>query len=114
MTDSNPELPVLTEIVDDSPLLDLPILFEIIAEADDEYLPPPAEIKPPPPRPLNGEEISHLLQQLESHLETVFTEKLNKHLEELQHLAIDLAVSEFKAELPQLLRDALSNTASSK
>lgn len=107
MTDSALELPVLTEVVETSD--ELPILFEIIAGADDEYLPPPAEIKPLPPRPLTGEEIGLLLQQLESHLETVFTDKLNKHLEELQHLAIDLAVSEFKAELPQLLREALNN-----
>lgn len=106
MTDENLELPVLTEVVEAAD--ELPILFEIVSDAD--YLPPPVEIKPPPPRPLNGEEIGQLLQQLESHLETVFTDKLNKHLEELQRLAIELAVSEFKAELPQLLRDALSNT----
>lgn len=59
------------------------------------------------PRTLSAEEMQHLLQHLEAHLETVFSSKLNSQLEQLQKLAIELAVSEFKAELPQLLRDAL-------
>jgi len=62
------------------------------------------------PRALNPEEMQQLLQQLEVHLETVFTSRLNTQLEQLQRLAVDLAVSELKAELPQLLRDALNKT----
>ena len=62
------------------------------------------------PRTLNPEEMQQLLQQLEVHLETVFTSRLNTQLEQLQRLAVDLAVSELKAELPQLLRDALNKT----
>lgn len=110
MINANEELPLLTEVVDDPSSDELPILFEIIADADDVYLPPPVEIKAAQTRTLNGEEIQQLLHQLEVHLETVFTNKLNSQLEELQRLAVELAVSEFKAELPQLLRDALNKT----
>ncbi len=59
------------------------------------------------PRAFNAEERKLLLHHLESHLETVFTDKLNSQLIELQRLAVDLAVSELKADLPRLLRDAL-------
>ena len=98
-------LPILTEVADDASPDELPILFEIVTDPDEKDHPAPVENKPA--RALNAEEMQQLLQQLEIHLETVFTGKLNKQLEELQRLAVDLAVSEFKAELPQLLRDAL-------
>jgi hypothetical protein len=62
------------------------------------------------PRAFNPEEMQQLLQQLEVHLETVFTSRLNTQIEQLQRLAVDLAVSEFKAELPKLLREALNKT----
>lgn len=105
MRDTSQELPLLTEVADEASD-ELPILFEIIADSDEPPAAlPPAESKPV--RALNAEEMQQLLQQLEVHLETVFTSKLNQQLEELQRLAVDLAVSEFKAELPQLLRDAL-------
>jgi hypothetical protein len=107
MTDSDLELPLLTEVADTSPD-DLPILFEIIVDPDEDPQPDLVQDKPAPPRALNAEEMSHLLGQLETHLETVFAGKLNSRLEELQRLAVDLAVSEFKAELPKLLREALS------
>ncbi len=107
MTDST--LPLLTEVVDDSSSDELPILFEIITDPDEEFEPEAVPVKPEPPRPLNAAEMQQLLLQLETHLETVFNEKLNRQLEELQRLAIDMAVSEFKAELPKLLRDALNN-----
>ncbi len=96
------ELPLLTEVADDSEAPALPILTEVI------QLPEVTPADNLPPRTLNPEEIHQLLQQLEAHLETVFTSKLNSQLEQLQRLAVDLAISEFKAELPQLLRDALS------
>ncbi len=108
MTDST--LPLLTEVVDDSSSDELPILFEIIADPDEEFEPEVVQSKPDPQRTLNAEEMQQLLQQLETHLETVFTGKLNNRLEELQRLAVDLAVSEFKAELPKLLRDAINKT----
>jgi hypothetical protein len=103
LVDTHDELPVLTEVVGDTD--ELPVLTEVI--------PPPAvEIqhvmrtdKPSPT--LSGDEMVQLLLQLEVHLETVFARKLNNQLEHLQRLAVDLAVSEFKAELPQLLHNAL-------
>ncbi len=105
------ELPLLTEVANDSEVSILPVLTEVILPA--ETMPPAASV--PPARALNPEEIHQLLQQLEAHLETVFAGKLNKQLEQLQHLAVDLAINEFKAELPKLLRDALiSTTASDK
>jgi hypothetical protein len=109
MTDANEELPLLTEVVEDPSSDELPILFEIIPDPGEELQPDVIQGKPVLPRTLNAEEMQRLLQQLEAHLETAFTSKLNKQLEELQRLAIDLAVSEFKAELPGLLRDALNN-----
>lgn len=108
MEDSNQELPLLTELAEDASSDELPILFEIVADTDEHLGSPPADSKPV--RALNAEEMQQLLQQIEVHLETVFTQKLNKKLEELQRLAVDLAVSEFKAELPQLLREALNKT----
>lgn len=99
------ELPLLTELADIPH--ELPILSEIVAEA-----PAPSHstiATPALPQTLSEEQVQQLLRQLESHLETVFTSKLNNHLERLQRLAVDLAVSELKAELPQLLRDALNN-----
>lgn len=125
------ELPMLTEVVGqpDRALDDLPVL-EIVA-ADD---PPPLPEPLPEPEPLtaqspatiapaalaavhkaaeenalDGEDISYLLAHIEEHLSSVFTAKLNSQLEQLQKLAVELAVSEFKAELPQLLRDALEH-----
>jgi len=112
---STDELPLLTEVVDHPDFDDLPILTEVIAEktpAGDSH--PVAEQQTASaavlPRTLSTEEMQRLLQQLEIHLETVFTGKLNQQIEQLQKLAVDLAISELKAELPQLLRDALSNT----
>lgn len=110
MTDTNEELPLLTEVVDAPSSEELPILFEIIQDPDEKPQPDTVQEKPALPRTLNAKEMQQLLQQLEVHLETVFTNKLNSQLEELQRLAVELAVSEFKAELPQLLRDALTNT----
>lgn len=111
MTDST--LPLLTEVVDDSSSDELPILFEIISDPDEEFEPESVPIKPDPLRTLNAEQMQQLLQQLETHLETVFTSKLNSRLEELQRLAVDLVVSEFKAELPKLLRDAINKADAS-
>ena len=102
------ELPLLTEVADDSEAPVLPILTEVI------QLPEAMPADNLPPRTLNPEETHQLLQHLEAHLETVFTSKLNSQLEQLQRLAVDLAISEFKAELPQLLREALSKAVGSR
>jgi hypothetical protein len=99
--DYNEELPLLTEVVGDPATDSLPILTEVVtdnAPAGESAL----------PSTLSSDEMMLLLARLEVHLETVFTSKLNKQLEQLQRLAVDLAVSEFKAELPQLLHDAIN------
>ena len=103
--DTSDDLPLLTEVAGDTETTVLPLLTEIVptykaalhTAGKQETL----------PRPLNLEEMHQLVQQLEVHLETAFTNKLNTQLEQLQRLAVDLAISEFKAELPQLLREAL-------
>jgi hypothetical protein len=82
---------------------DLPLLTEVAAE--DTHEKPEDAL----PRTFSREEMQQVLQKLEAHMETVFISKLNTQLEQLQRLAIDLAVSEFKAELPHLLRDALND-----
>ena len=130
---SDNELPLLTEMVNDSALDELPILTEVVTDGNDKATPPDSETllaghpnetcdfqtsavqetvacESAVPRAFNPEEMQQLLQQLEIHLETVFTSRLNTQIEQLQRLAVDLAVSELKAELPQLLRDALNKT----
>ena len=126
---SNDDLPYLTEIVSDPMPDDLPILTQIVIDQQDEdafaygTLPDTATAIAAPvqpvvqeftaasaPRGLGAEDMQLLLQHIEAHLETVFTSKLNDQLEQLQKLAVDLAVSEFKAELPQLLHDALNTS----
>ncbi len=100
---NNQELPLLTEVVEDTPARrfdELPVLLEIIPDE------PPAQTKTV--RTLNADEMHLLLDKLAVHLETVFTSKLNQQLEVMQRLAVDMAVSQFKAELPQLLHEALN------
>ena len=103
MTD---ELPLLTEVSDEE--AELPVLTSVIAAP----VLPPVDLSATGAhmRPLNPAEVDQLLRQLESHLETVFSEKLNNQLEQLQKLAVELAISEFKAELPKLIIDALKNS----
>lgn len=83
--------------IGDTTLNGLPMLTEVVAEADTHL-----------PRVLNADEIQQLLPQLETHIEALFTRKLGTHLEQLQRLAIEQAISELKAELPELLRDTLN------
>lgn len=114
--DFNIDLPLLTEIISDSDSDNFPILTDIVAEpmAASEL---PAKLIPTSiasdaqqTQTLSAGEMQQLLLHIETHLETVFTSKLNSQLERLQHLAVDLAITELKAELPQLLRDALTTT----
>ena len=92
------EFPLLTEVVNDMASDSLPMLTEVVSSADSSGK---------SQRTLGGDEMVQLLQRTEVHLETVFAAKLNNQLEQLQRLAVDLAISEFKAELPQLLHEAL-------
>ena len=69
-------------------------------------------------REFSDEETQHILHQIETLMETVLreklsrdtvlTEKLSQQLEQLQQMAITQAVDELKAELPEMLRDALN------
>ena len=104
MTDD--ELPLLTEVSNDP--AELPVLTSVVAAP----VLPPVDLSATGAhmRPLNPAEVDQLLRQLESHLETVFSEKLNNQLEQLQKLAVELAISEFKAELPRLIIDALKGS----
>ena len=104
MTDD--ELPLLTEVSNDP--TELPVLTSVVAAP----ALPPVDLSATGAymRPLNPAEVDQLLHQLESHLETVFAEKLNNQLAQLQKLAVELAISEFKAELPKLIIDALKDS----
>lgn len=101
LTDLNPKTGSLNINVLD----DLPLLTEVATENPHEK----PQVEEALPRTFRREEMQQVLQKLEAHMETVFISKLNTQLEQLQRLAIDLAVSEFKAELPHLLRDALND-----
>lgn len=96
-SDSPSKLSLPTPTMGETTLDSLPMLTEVVAEADTHL-----------PRVLNAEEIHQLLHQLEAHIETLFTQKLGLHLEQLQRQAIDHALDELKAELPEMLRDALN------
>ncbi len=131
------DLPLLTNIVDaDGKPVYIPTLTEVIpaqafgqAEGNGVHLHPEthsiaqmateliwnADItaKQPatqPERNLNEAEMQQLLQHFEAYLEYVFTTKLNRHLEQLHQQAVKLAISEFKSELPELLRKAINMT----
>lgn len=94
---SNPadKLPVLTQVAGKTTAEDLPTLTEIV----EETVPHPA---------LSTKERQQLLRQLEKHLETLFSQKLALRLEQLQCQTVKQAISELKAELPELLREALN------
>lgn len=81
----------------------LPLLTEVVDESG-----------PNLPRALSEHEIQQLLPRLESRIETLFTQKLGMHLEQLQRQAIDRALDEIKAELPELLRDAMDSYLESR
>ena len=81
----------------------LPVLTEIAMQEN-----------APPLRALSAEETGQFLQQLQTHIETLFTQKLSLRLEELQRHAIDQALDELKAELPELLRNALNDHLESR
>lgn len=119
--DAQDGLPTLTEVIEesqsgvspaDAPAIaedGLPMLTEAIAAEPapgDEAIPQVAE-GIAPSTALSEANIQQLAQRLEAHLESVFTQKLSHRLEQLQRLAVEQAVGELRAELPQMLRDAL-------
>jgi len=89
------KLPVLTQVAGKVAAEDLPTLTEIVEETVPHAL-------------LNSKEKQLLLRQLEKHLETLFTQKLAHKLEQLQRQTVKQAISELKAELPELLQEALN------
>lgn len=104
-------LPLLTQVADEEAPDDLPTLTEVVAagsaELDAGREVPAAETVAPASCASDEEEIQRLLRLVEAHLETVLIHKLSLHLEQLQRQAVEQAVGELKAELPELLRDAL-------
>lgn len=82
--------------LNESALNSLPLLTEVIDKSNSNL-----------PRVLSEHEIQFLLFSLEARIETLFTQKLGMHLEQLQRQAIDRALDEIKAELPELLREAM-------
>ncbi|MCG6934249.1 MAG: hypothetical protein LJE57_11475 [Gallionella sp.] len=84
--------------MNESALSSLPLLTEVIGESNVNH-----------PHALSEHEIKQLMPHLEARIETLFTQKLGMHLEQLQRQAIDRALDEIKAELPELLRDALDS-----
>jgi hypothetical protein len=88
--------PTPAKNIGETTLNSLPVLTEVVDKAD-AYL----------PRLLSEAEIQQLLPRLEVQIEALFTKKLGTHLEQLQRQAIEQAIMELKAELPELLHDAL-------
>ena len=89
--------------LNESAISSLPLLTEVVAESDAIL-----------PRVLSEQEIQQLLHHLEARIETLFTQKLGMHLEQLQRQAIDQALDEIKAELPELLHDAMNTYLDSR
>jgi len=100
-SDSSSKPSLATRTIGETTLDDLPTLTEVVAEADTH-------------RVLSAEEIQQLLHQLEAHIETLLTQKLGLHLEQLQRQAIDHALDELKAELPELLLSAVNTLIESR
>jgi hypothetical protein len=51
-----------------------------------------------------------LLAKIDSHLNTVFAQKLHASLEHAQRQVIEAAINELKAELPEILKNTLDTT----
>ena len=95
--------PLPAPAIGETTLNNLPILTEVVAESDAN-----------PPSVLSDEEMQQLLQKLETRIEILFTQKLGLYLEQLQRQAIDHALDELKAELPELLQEALDKYLESR
>ena len=138
------DLPVLTDVIHpDGSTFTIPTLTEIVpvaglaeplAIAPEAPLAPaldPAEtptelILDAPTKPaetplsvvaeknITEREMRLLLDHFTAHLESVFTEKLDRHLQLLHHQAVKLAILELKEELPELLRKVLHPSDSGK
>lgn len=135
------DLPVLTDIVEaDGSTKDIPMLTEIIPvtqnTADREQKKSSAlsqlesarllahkNIQPKVIDSLTATtaesnmspaEVQRILDHFTEHLESVFTAKLDRHLQQLHHQAIRLAIMELREELPELMKSILSPSARKK
>ena len=106
------ELSLPAHAVDETIADELPLLTEIVADDRKTDISAsrgkPDDAIPIAPSTLNEAEVQCLLHVLENHLESLFTHKLSLSLEQLQRQAVAQAVTELKAELPELLRVALN------
>jgi hypothetical protein len=102
-SDTPPGASRAAEQLNESAMNSLPLLTEVVAESDANL-----------PSVLSEQEIQQLLRHLEARIETLFTQKLGMHLEQLQRQAIDQALDEIKAELPELLHDAMNTYLDSR
>lgn len=96
-SDAPAKPPLPTAAIDEATLNDLPVLTEIVDEANSHLT-----------RALSAAEKQQLLHKLEKHIEILLTQKLALYLEQVQRVAIDQAIHELKTELPELLRNALN------
>ncbi len=95
------------------PADDLPVLFERVGEATADYptLTELAEELPSPTSPLFQQVAPELLHELEVHLNSLVAQKLQQHLADAQQQAISIALADIRAEIPELIRKALADTA---
>lgn len=125
-------LPLLTQRADGDELDELPTLTEIVTPLPDEGSSllhadlPELDIDLPvlttvatnetgtSARLISEVQLQHLEQQLANHFEDILKNKLSIQLEQLHNLALNQAVAELKAELPELLRNALSEHLESR
>lgn len=117
------ELPILTEIAPAKHSIfsnNLPLLTQVVQVAEGENeplheLPALTEaVEKIPHTAVNETDTRQLLQRLEADIESIFTQKLSDQLELLQRQAVEQAVAELKARLPEMLRDALKSDGSSQ
>ncbi|MDZ4201495.1 MAG: hypothetical protein U1C96_05035 [Gallionella sp.] len=94
-TQPNSDLPVLTQVINDDSADGLPVLTDVVDTASNST------------ESLGETGMKELQQQLETYMETVLTQTLRS----LQQQATERALTEFKAALPELLRNARNNTA---
>jgi|GEM_PF-3825397 len=91
------DLPVLTEVVTgDEP----PLLTEVVEETS-PTAPTPASTEPA--------QTIEATAELDARLESLIMEHLLPRLEAAQRKAVDQTLSEFKQELPRLLREVQDN-----
>ncbi|MEW5903418.1 MAG: hypothetical protein AB1722_03620 [Pseudomonadota bacterium] len=93
------DLPVLTEVVDGD---ELPVLTEVVEE--DWLTLPPTDA--PPVDEATPQHAPAMPPEMQTQLEALFMERLLPRLEAARREAIARTLTEFRQELPQLLRDA--------